>query len=283
MSDLKPLIAFNYFGGKYTWLTELFKYAPNHDYFLDLFCGSMAFTLNKKPSLMDTANDMDGDIFNFFSVLRDQPDELIRVLQLTSVSRLEYDSVFPINEEGISKVERARRFFVRCRMSFQGSGIKSSTGFNTCVKTSESGLSKNVAKFLSAVDKLPQVVSRLKRIQFENKDYRDIIDKFSGSEYFIYVDPPYELRTRNYKKWYNHEFTDNDHRELAEKLKSSDAKIMISHSLSAMYKELYSDWNFIQLPSRGYSMKNGKKTEECIWINYPLEETQLSQLELFKK
>ena len=279
--NASKLIAFNYFGGKFTWLSELYKYIPEHESFIELFCGSMAFTLNKKPSKMDTANDLDGNVYNFFKVLREDPEELFRMLYLSPVSRDEYNSCFPINEIGISSLERARRFFVRCRMSFQGSGLKEHTGFNACKNTSEKGVSKNVSKFLSSVEKLPEVVNRLKEIQIENKDYRNILSRYSGPEYFIYVDPPYELRTRKYKKWYDHEFSDEDHIELADKLKSSGSKIMISHSKSDFYSELYSDWNFIELPLRGHSMKKGKKQSECIWINYPLSETRNGQANLF--
>ncbi|MCC4228399.1 DNA adenine methylase [Zunongwangia profunda] len=279
-TNSKHIIAFNYFGGKYTWLSELYKYIPKHDYFLDLFCGYMAFTLNKEPSLMDTANDIDGDIFNFFNILRNHPDELFRQLYLTPVSRKEYNNATPIFKEGISDLERARRFFVRCRMSFQGSGLKSSTGFNSCIKTSEKGVSKNVSKYLSAVEKLPQVVDRLKNIQIENKQYAEMLDRVSDPEYFIYVDPPYELRTRKYKKWYSNEFTDEDHQKLAEKLHQNDSMIMISHSKSDMYNSLYKDWNYIELPARGHSMKGAKSTTECIWINYPMSQTRIAQLQL---
>ena len=230
---------------------------------------------------MDTANDLDGDVFNFFQVLRDNPEELFRVINLTAVSRREYDSAFPVNAPGISDVERARRFFVRCRMSFQGSGLKSSTGFNACIRTSERGVSKNVSKFLSAVQKLPAVVERLKNIQIENLDYKEILSRHSGPEHFIYVDPPYELRKRNYKKWYQHEFEDEDHIELAERLESSGSMVMVSGYSSKLYSELYSDWNFVQLPPRGHSMKGAKSTEECIWFNYPLSITTAAQLNLF--
>lgn len=277
------VIAFNYFGGKYTWLSELYKYSPVHNYFVELFCGSMAFTLNKEPSKLDTANDIDGDIFNFFEVLRNEPEELLRVLRLTLVSRREYDACFPVNFPGVSKIERARRFFVRCRMSFQGSGLKEHTGFNACIATSERGISKNISKYLSAVEKLPEVIERLKLVQIENLDYRDLLKKHSGPEHFVYVDPPYELRTRNYKKWYSHEFEDKDHVELAENLKTCGSMVMISGYKSDLYNELYKDWNFIALPARGHSMKGAKKTEECIWFNYPISQTKLAQLSLFEK
>lgn len=263
----KKISAINYFGGKYQWVDQLFPYFPEHIHFVDLCCGSMSVTLNKIPSKLDTANDLDGTVINFFSVLRDHSDLLIAKLNLTPISRQEYTNCFPIYSE--DPIEWARRFFVRCRMSFQGSGLKENTGFNACINTSERGLSKNVAKYLSAVDRLPEVVERLKIIQFENLDYREVLRKYDRQGTFFYVDPPYELRKRNYKKWYACEFvSDNDHIDLRDALSGIKGTAMVSGYESEFYKDLYKDWEFIKLQPRRHSMKGGKLQEECIWINY---------------
>lgn len=119
-------------------------------------------------------------------------------------------------------------------------------------------------------------------MQIENKDFRELINKHNNPETFIYVDAPYELKKRNYKKTYSHEFKDQDHLDLADHLNNSKSLIMISHSKSELYENLYDKWNYIQLPPKGHSQKN-KKQEECIWINYPLSRTKYAQLDLFKK
>lgn len=276
------IIAFNYFGGKYTWVEQLYNLFPKHIHFVDLMCGSMSVTLNKKPSLIDTANDLDGSVVNFFQVLRNKPEELINSLELTPVSREEYKNCFPIFEPGISDIEHARRFFVRCRQSFQVSGIKEHTGFNACINTSDKGVSKNISKFYSAVDKLPNVIERLKEIQIENKHYLEIIEQYDRPGTFFYVDPPYELRKRNYKKWYAQEFNhDEDHVKLAETLNKIKGKAMVSGYESDLYLEIYKDWNFIKLKPKKHAMKNGKLQQECIWINYELEEKD--EINLFSK
>ena len=68
------LIAFNYFGGKFTFLEHLYRYFPEKDKFthlIDLFAGSMAVSLNYPGKIIKTANEINGDITNFFEVLRD--------------------------------------------------------------------------------------------------------------------------------------------------------------------------------------------------------------------
>lgn len=276
----KPgIIAFNYFGGKATWIKELEYYFPDHDHFVDVFCGSMAVSLNKKPSDLDTANDLDESVFNFFKVLREQSDKLIEQLHLTAVSRSEYDNAWPVYFDGITDLEHARRFFIRCRQSFQGSGLKEHTGFNACVTTSEKGKSKNIRKYLSAVDRLPEVVSKLKGIQIENLDYRRLIEKYDRPGTFFYCDPPYELRKRNYKKWYNHEFEDKDHVEMVNVLNKVQGKVMISGYESEMYEDLLKGWFFTKLPPRNHSVKKEKQIE-CIWTNYDPNQVR-KQIDMF--
>jgi DNA adenine methylase len=275
------LVAFNYFGGKYNFIEQLYSFFPEHTHFVDLFCGSMVVTLNKPPSLLDTANDLNGDVINFFKVLRDKTDELMFALQMTMTSRGEYKLAWPINYPGITDVERARRFFVRCRQAYQGSGLVEYNRFNNCINTSEKHLSKNVSKFLSAVNRLEDVIERLKQIQIEMLDFRDCLSRYDIPGAFFYVDPPYELRKRNYKKMYAHEFSDDDHRELSELLHRSAGKVMISMYESELYNELYNDWYFVKFNGVGHSVKVEKQVE-CIWMNYDPRETQSQKSFEFK-
>lgn len=60
--------------------------------------------------VIKTANEINGDITNFFEVLRDHEPELTRLLLLTPCSELEYNNSW---EPSGDKIERARRFYVR--------------------------------------------------------------------------------------------------------------------------------------------------------------------------
>ncbi len=54
------------------------------------FGGSAAVLINRAPSPVETYNDVDSEVVNFFSVLRTQPEELVRQIGLTPFSREEY-------------------------------------------------------------------------------------------------------------------------------------------------------------------------------------------------
>ena len=67
------LIAFNYFGGKFVWLEYLYdNFPPHFTHLIDLFAGSLCVSLNYRGRVIRTANEINGEITNFFEILRDQ-------------------------------------------------------------------------------------------------------------------------------------------------------------------------------------------------------------------
>lgn len=88
---------------------------PKHTVYLEPYAGSLAVLFNKPRCHIETVNDLHGEVVNFFRVLRDDPDELKRLIELTPYSRAEYDLAY---QESDVDVERARRFCVRCWQGF---------------------------------------------------------------------------------------------------------------------------------------------------------------------
>lgn len=115
---------FRYPGSKWRlaeWIIEHFPPDYEKMIYLEPFVGSGAVFFNKRPSGVETINDLESEIVNVFAVLRDQPEELKRKLELTPYSREEYDLAFEPCEDS---VERARRYFVR---TTQAIGAKMNT------------------------------------------------------------------------------------------------------------------------------------------------------------
>ena len=86
----RKLILFGWYGGKYSHLDWLLPLLPECHHYCEPFAGSAAVLLNRKPSPIETYNDLDGEVCNFFRVLREQGDELTRVIALTPFSREEF-------------------------------------------------------------------------------------------------------------------------------------------------------------------------------------------------
>src|SRR3989454_12820277 len=122
------LIAFGWYGGKFNHLDWLLPLLPDCHHYCEPFAGSAAVLLNREPSPVETYNDMDGEVVNFFRVLREHKDALLEAIGLTPFSREEFELAISEVTEGISEVERARRFFIRARQVRTGLAQTASSG-----------------------------------------------------------------------------------------------------------------------------------------------------------
>jgi DNA adenine methylase len=263
------LIAFSYFGGKNAFLDNIYENFPEqHYHFIDVFAVSFSVSLNKPFSKIDTVNDINSDIINFFRVLRDRPEELITLLRLTPVSRQEYDESWDI--ENCSEIEWARRFYVRIRQSFRSMGSNhQNKGWNMAKTQSRCERGETAIKWINGVEKLWDIIDRLKNIQIENRDFRVLIPAIDFDGAFFYNDPPYPDEVRNSKNDYKYEFTIKDHEELAELLHSIKGKAMISGYDGKTMERLYGDWRKVKFPVKANNIRHGK-VQECIWMNYEI-------------
>ncbi len=163
------LIAFGWYGGKYSHLDWLLPLLPECHHFCEPFGGSAAVLLNREPSPVETYNDLDGEVVNFFKVLRDNRDELIEKISLTPFSREEFRIACELKQE-INSVERARRFYIRARQVRTGLAQKATEGrWAHCKDTSRAGMSGAISRWLGGIDVLSEIAERLIRVQIENR------------------------------------------------------------------------------------------------------------------
>jgi DNA adenine methylase len=265
-------IAFGWYGGKYSHLDWLLPLLPQTTHFCDVYGGSAAVLINRPPALVETYNDIDSELVNFFSVLREQKDQLIENIGLTPFSREElFLACQPLTLE-ITKLERARRFYVRARQVRTGLAQTASVGrWAHCVLTSRAGMAGAVSRWLGSIEDLSLIAQRLLRVQIENAPALEVIARFDSSETLFYCDPPYVHDTRGDSKAYGFEMTDNDHRTLATALHQVQGKVALSGYQGELYDSLYKDWFITTAPSKqAHSVKQDRT--EVLWTNYePLE------------
>jgi len=245
---------------------------PECQHFCEPFGGSAAVLINREPSPVETYNDLDSEVVNFFRVLREQKDALIEQIGLTPFSReeLERACVEPTND--LSDLERARRFYVRARQVRTGLAQTASTGrWAHCLLTSRAGMAGAVSRWLGAVEDLNLIAQRLLRVQIEHAPAIEVIERFDSPETLFYCDPPYPHDSRGDSNAYAHEMTDEQHRELAALLKQVQGKVAISSYRCALNDELYGDWRVIEGPEKlVHSVKTLR--QEVLYVNYDPEE-----------
>lgn len=261
------LIAFGWYGGKYSHSDWLLPLLPNAQHFCDVFGGSAAVLLNRDPSPVETYNDIDGEVVNFFKVLRDKPDQLIRQIGLTPFSREEFAKAIQRTDK-LSDIERARRFYIRARQVRTGLAQTASTGrWAHCKLTSRAGMAGAVSRWLGSVESLPEIAQRLLRVQIENDTAVNIIKRYDSKDTLFYCDPPYIHETRGDSKAYKYEMTNAEHRELAEVLKNIKGKVALSGYHCRLMDELYEGWYVTQAPlKKCHSVKSMRR--EVLWTNY---------------
>lgn len=270
----KKKIAFGWYGGKFShldWLSPLLPMTPNY---CEPYGGSAALLLNREPAEVETYNDLDGDLVNFFRVLREQKDELIEAIGLTPFSKEEFRLAIKYpNGDGISDLERARRFYIRARQVRTGLAQTASEGrWAHCRNTSRSGMSGSVSRWLGAVEGLPEIAHRLLRVQIENDEAIKVIRRYDSVNTLFYCDPPYPHETRGDANAYSYEMTNEQHEELAEVLNSVEGKVALSTYQSEFIDRLYEGWHKIIAPKKIiHSVKQIR--QEVLYTNYDTGET----------
>lgn len=262
---------FAYYGGKTRLARKIAALLPPHEHYIEPFAGSLAGLLAKKPSRMETVNDIDGLLMTFWQVLRDKPAELARVCALTPHSRAEYSTAKDASLEDLDDVERARLIWVQ--LSQGRAGTLQSTGWRNYVDPA--GSSVGMPQYLSGyVDRMAACAERLHRVSLECRPALDIIKQYGAfASCCLYVDPPYLGSTRaRGGGGYRHEMSSRDeHLELLWELMGCQASVVVSGYPSELYDDALCGWDRVEIHTMtGQSRGESRGRTEVVWSNRPI-------------
>ena len=270
-SGKKKKIAFGWYGGKFSHLNWLLPLLPEATHYCEPFGGSAAVLLNREPSPVETYNDIDSEVVNFFKVIRERKEELIYSIGMTPFSREEFNRAVEIHNNGsgeLGELERARLFYIRARQVRTGLAQTASNGrWANCLKTSRAGMAGAVSRWLGSVEGLESIASRLLRVQIEHDHATSIIKRYDSDETLFYCDPPYIHDSRGDKNAYKFEMNDSDHHALSVVLNNVKGKVAISGYQSPLMDQLYKGWNvWTGTTKKALSVKSDRT--EILWTNY---------------
>lgn len=259
----RPLL--RYHGGKWRLAPWIVSFMPKHSIYVEPFGGGGSVLLRKPRSFAEVYNDLDGEIVNLFSVVRDNGLALKRSVELTPFSRVEFDLSF---EPTTEPIEQARRTLVRSYMGFGGnlsrptrSGRVQRTGFRDYSRKNRG--STPAQDWMHWPISLPAIIQRLQGVIIERRDGCEVMLKHDGPETLHYVDPPYVHETRSQATNYRHELDSDEHRRLAEVLNTLRGAVMLSGYDSPLYNDLYRDW---QRVTRGAFADGARPRTEVLWL-----------------
>lgn len=266
-------------GGKSYLAKWIISHFPPHTRYVEPFFGGGSVLLAKDPeNVAEFANDIYGHLSTFWRVLADPVEAEVfhRKLSHNPLSQLDFNlarqilaaDMMAADGEKSSDQTIAMAFFIVNRMSRQGRG----KDYCTPSKRLRRGMNENVSAWLSAVDGLPEIHERLRRVEVWNRDALDVITALDSPDTLFYLDPPYMHETRTTKDAYKHEMDDTGHRSLLMTLPLLEGKFVISGYPHPLYDEFASDFHWHVRDKEQPLHSSGKASKERkierLWMNF---------------
>lgn len=206
-----------YYGGKQTMVKHLLELVPEHQIYCEPFFGGGALFFAKPKSEVEVINDKNGEVINFFKVIKTKFPELQKEIQATLHSRELYKNAMVVyeNPDLFSDVKRAWALWTLTNQGF--AGLIGSWGFGK-TDSKEKSLANKREDFTKAYE------DRLKTVQIENNDAIKVIDRCDSKDTFIYADPPYIGSDMGHYKGYS----EADYKQLLDRLSKAKGKFLLS-------------------------------------------------------
>lgn len=267
MLESKPKRAVcRYHGGKWKLADWIISHFPAHRFYVEPFGGGGSVLMKKPRSRCELYNDLDGEVVNYFRVLRDplQSVALKSLLELTPYAREELKEAFKPVVDG-DPIERVRRFFVRMAMPMGGKMQCATRGFRTRRGLDNSSPATDYANYFQHINSFNR---RLQHVVIENRPALEIIKDQDSEDTLFYCDPPYlkGLRNARGRETYLHDMEDGDHIALAETLHELKGFAIISGYPSDLYDHLFTKQGWT-LKTHNAFADSGRKTIECLWLS----------------
>lgn len=271
-------IGFGYMGGKISHLNWLLPLLPHTKTYVEPYGGCMAAMLNKPKSPIEVYNDLNSEVYNLFRVIREELEELSRLLNYTVYSREDF-TVAAKGVEGVNNVEKARLFFVKLLQSRLCNPTNKLTSgrwnFSTTSKCGRWGARNNmpqgVSRFISKVDMLPEIAKRIRQIQIENYPALRVLELYDSPETLFFCDPPYPHESRTKHNIYKYEMSEKDHRELAARLNGVKGMVAVSGYDCDLMNELYGGWRVHKEKVKQVNYNGPSTRQEVLWTNYDID------------
>jgi DNA adenine methylase len=250
-------------GGKHYLGKRIVSLFPKHRVYCEPFCGGAAVLLNKWRSAVEIAGDINLALIGFLTVLRDQPDELIRRLRAIPYDRRSFDWACETSGDH-DLIESAERFMVKNR--FSRGGLGRNFAWSERLRGGEPGDSHGWQTILA---ELPKIAARLQGVELHCTDAVDLIRRFDGPVTLNYIDPTYPAATRTAKKAYAHEMTDEDHLRLLDAILNVRGMVVLSGYHNAIYDDALRSWECseVKMPNHSAQTKVKSRRVEVIWLN----------------
>lgn len=249
-----------YIGGKSKVASRLIALFPPHRTYVELFAGAAHVLFRKQPSLVEVVNDIDSEVVNFLRCCQMHPGELVRQLSFTVASRKMHEWYSQQDPATLTDIQRAARFLFLQRNSFGGRVVGQNFHYSATEKSNY-----NPTRLREV---LMQAAARLERVLIEQRPWQEMLSCFDRSSTFFFIDPPYIGR-----KLYRFNFSDENFRELAERLAALQGRFLMTINDCPLSRKLFCDFNIRRFSIAYTCSRRVPIVRELLVSNYELSES----------
>lgn len=268
-------------GGKFYLTDWIISLMPPHHHYVEPYFGGGAVLFAKDPeSVSEIVCDKCQLLMNFWATLQFEATFAAFSRRVSAIPFCEqqYETALVRSSELLQPEhdyahepdpELAAAFFVVCRQSLAGrmdSFAPATTG------RLRRGMNEQVSAWLSCVDNLPPVATRLKRVfMHAPQPALPLIRKYDKLGLVMYLDPPYPKDTRESPDVYEHEMSLRDHRELLTTVKQvRHAKVLLSSYPNELYDTMLKNWRreTKEVDNKASGKRRKEKKIEAVYMNY---------------
>jgi DNA adenine methylase len=255
----------SYYGGKQMLAKTILGIIPEHRIYCEPFAGGAAIFFAKEPVPAEILNDTNGELMNFYQVVKQDFESLEKEISLSLHSRRQHDHAWIIynNPDMFDKVKRAWAVWIIANSSY-GCKLCDVFGYDRSGKTTEKMDNKRIG-FTA------EYAERLRHVQIENCDALRIVKSRDTVDAFFYLDPPYVGADQGHYDGYTQEDFDN----LLEVLEKIKGKFLLSSFRNKNLTEYIrrNGW-YTEEINMASPMTHGYKTQrrkvEVLTANYPI-------------
>lgn len=262
---IRKIAPIRYAGGKTRKTPDLFHHIKNlefNDYY-ECFLGGGSFAIyiaQVYPEKKIYVNDANPVLINFWNVLKDNGEELVKELikirrayspdDLTAGRLLFEQMKENLYDTNKSELERGVSYFVLNKLCF--SGMTESNSFS---KSNYEGLFNE-----TNINKLPFFTKLMKNWTIHNESYEDFLLR-STTKDFVYLDPPYDIEGNQLygKSGSLHKTFDHEHYKKS--VNNVSSYFMMSYNDTELNRQRYKSFNIDNL-SFNYCMQSGSGIRE---------------------
>lgn len=176
-----PIIAWP--GGKRRLLKYLLSEIPDHESYVEVFCGGAALLLAKEPAKAEVINDINGELVRLYRCVQHHLDELVRQFRWALTSREMFQWAQLQNPETLTDIQRAARFYYLQKLAFGAKTTGQTFGVDA----------RGPARLnlLRMEEDLSQAHLRLARVTVEQLPWRECVRRYDQPGALFFLDPPY--------------------------------------------------------------------------------------------